>query len=238
MENGVCGRYKDKPIKIGSRSFLSGTEKLNDFLSSERLDHGDSAVFMSYDEKLCGVFTFGDPVCENAPHVVRTLSDNGYFTALISGDGAATTRQVGKTIGIDHVLGEKLPHEKAAYIEGLKKEGKCVAMIGDGINDAPALLVSDLAVAVYTGSHLGKETADITLMKGDPGQIIDYLSMAKRVNRTVRQNLLCALFYNVISIPLAMSGLLSPIIAVGAMVLSSLTVICNTLRLAKISSAR
>ena len=235
-ENGVSGRFKDKTIKIGSRSFLSGTENLDDFLFSEQLDHGDSAVFMSYDKRLCGVFTFGDAVRKSAAHVARTLNDSGYFTAMISGDGEATTRRVGKTIGIDHILGEKLPHEKAAYIEGLKKEGRCVAMIGDGINDAPALLGSDLAVAIYTGSHLGEETADITLMKGDPGQILDYLSMAKRVNRTVRQNLLCALFYNVVSIPLAMSGFLSPLVAVSAMLLSSLTVIGNTLRFVKKSS--
>ena len=232
-DNGVSGRVDDKTVKIGSQSFLSDAENLNDFVLSGRLKDEDSAVFMSYDEKLCGVFIFGDAIRESAITVSKALTSKGYFTALISGDGEETTREVGKKIGIDRAFGGKLPHEKAAYIDGLKKEGKCVAMVGDGINDAPALIRSDLAVAVYSGSHLGKETADITLMKGDPAQLLDYLSMATKVNRKVRQNLMCALFYNVISIPVAISGLLSPLVAVSAMFMSSLTVIGNTLLLVK-----
>jgi cation transport ATPase len=235
-DNGVSGRLDDKTVKIGSRSFLSDAENLNDFVLSGRLKDEDSAVFMSYDDKLCGVFIFGDAIRESALTVSQALTSKGYFTALISGDAEETTRKVGKKIGIDRAFGGNLPHEKAAYIDGLKKEGKCVAMVGDGINDAPALIRSDLAVAIYSGSHLGKETADITLMKGDPAQLLDYLSMATKVNRKVRQNLMCALFYNVISIPVAISGLLSPLVAVSAMFMSSLTVIGNTLLLVKKSS--
>ena len=119
-------------------------------------------------------------------------------------------------------------------IEALQEMGKNrVAMIGDGINDAPALVHSDLAVAVYSGSHLGKEAADITLMRGDPSQILDFLDLARRVKKKVFQNLVFSFSYNVVSIPIAMSGLLNPLIAVSAMLLSSLSVIGNTLMLIK-----
>ncbi len=232
-DNGVSGRYRGHTIKIGSRSFLSDTANLDAWVQSSRLADDHSAVFMSCDGKLCGAFIFGDTIRDSAGKVSRALASEGYFTALISGDGEAATRNVGQKIGIDRTLGGKLPQEKAAYIQDLKKQGRSVAMVGDGINDAPALICADLAVAVYSGSHLGKETADITLMKGDPSQILDYLSLATEVNRKVRQNLMGALFYNVVSIPIAISGLLSPLVAVTAMFMSSLTVIGNTLLLVK-----
>jgi len=240
--NGISGRIDGKTVKIGARSFLTdienpGIDNINKFIRSGRLKDEHSAVFMSCDEKPCGVFIFGDAVRESAKAVSQALASRGYFMALISGDDEETTRNVAKKIGIDRAFGGKQPHEKAAYIEELKKKGRHVAMVGDGINDAPALASAHLAVAVYSGSHLGKETADITLMKGDPGQVLDYLSIAKKVNHKVHQNLICALFYNLISIPVAIAGFLSPLVAVGAMFMSSLTVIGNTLLLIKGSQA-
>jgi len=113
----------------------------------------------------------------------------------------------------------------------MQEKGNIVAMVGDGINDAPALVQSDLAVAVHSGSHLGEEAADITLMQGNPRQILDYLNLAKHVNRKIHQNLMFSLVYNTISIPIAMSGLLTPIVAVCAMLLSSLSVTGNALLL-------
>jgi len=136
-------------------------------------------------------------------------------------------------LGIEEAFGVQLPQDKVDYVAGLQKAMHKVAMVGDGINDAPALAQSDLAVAVYSGGHLGKESADITLMRSDPRQLLDFLSLAEHVNKKVDQNLVCAFLYNFISIPVAMSGLLNPLIAVCAMLLSSLSVIGNTLLLVK-----
>jgi P-type E1-E2 ATPase len=126
-----------------------------------------------------------------------------------------------------------MPQDKAAFIIDLQEKGHKVAMVGDGINDAPALVQSDLAIAVNSGSHLGGEAADITLMRSDPGQILSFLGIARRVNKKVNQNLTWSFLYNIISIPIAMAGLLTPLIAVCAMLLSSLSVIGNTLLLVK-----
>jgi len=115
----------------------------------------------------------------------------------------------------------------------LQKEGLRVLMVGDGINDAPALVQADLSMAVHSGSHLGKDVADITLMRSDPRQVIEFFDLAERINLKISQNLILSLLYNTISIPIAMSGLLNPLIAVSAMLLSSLTVIGNTLLMIK-----
>jgi P-type E1-E2 ATPase len=121
--------------------------------------------------------------------------------------------------------------DKAVFVQKLQENGKKVAMVGDGINDAPALVQADLAMAVFSGSHLGKEAADITLMRGDPGQILEFFDLAKMVNQKIHQNFVFSFLYNIISIPIAMSGLLTPLVAVCAMLLSSLSVTGNTLLL-------
>ena len=157
----------------------------------------------------------------------------GRLTVLVSGDGIVVTKAVAKTLGIPSALGGQLPWEKAQVIKKLQEGGDLVAMVGDGINDAPALTQADLAMAVWSGGHLGKDAADVTLMRGDPSQISDFMSLAARVTRKVRQNLGCSFVYNVVSIPVAMSGLLTPLIAVSAMLLSSLSVIGNTLLLTR-----
>ena len=164
---------------------------------------------------------------------VKTLQESGYRLSLISGDDDLTTKKIASEIGIDEALGGRLPQEKAGYISALQEQGLQVAMVGDGINDAPALVQSDLAIAVHSGSHLGKEAADLTLMRGEPLQICDFIQLSKKVRGKIHQNLGCSFIYNLVSIPVAMSGLLNPLIAVTAMLLSSLSVIGNTLLLLK-----
>lgn len=236
FENGITGRDRSNEIKIGSKAFLekeivaAGPFTVHD--PSENAP-AQSHIYMSYSGKLCAVFVFGDRIRDGASATVKALHGMGRGVALVSGDGDGTTKEIGRRLGIEESHGGMLPQDKAAFIEERRRRVGGVAMVGDGINDAPALLQSDLAIAVHSGSHLGREAADITLMKDNPIQVLDFLSLAKKVNRKVSQNLGFSFVYNIVSIPVAMSGLLTPLIAVSAMLLSSLSVIGNTLYLIK-----
>jgi heavy metal translocating P-type ATPase len=235
FENGISGQIGKDVVKIGSRAFLAKElEASSPFPKSMTPEDPErSYVFMSVGGRLCAIFVFGDKIREGSARTIRRLEVAGKRMFLVSGDGDKTTKDMAQKIGIEEAYGGKLPQDKVSFVDGLQKEGYRVAMVGDGINDAPALAQADLAIAVHSGSHLGKETADITLMRGDPQQILDFMGLAKRVNKKVYQNLVCSFFYNVIGIPLAMSGLLTPLIAVCAMLMSSLSVIGNTLLLIK-----
>jgi Cu+-exporting ATPase len=168
--------------------------------------------------------------------MIHHLNAGGYETFLVSGDDEKTTSQIAEKIGIQKAYGGRLPQDKARFVEALQKEGHGVVMVGDGINDAPAMAQADLAMAVHSGGHLGKETADVTLMRADPRQVTEFIGLAKKVNGKIAQNLIFSFSYNFISIPVAMSGLLTPLIAVTAMLMSSLSVIGNTLLLIKRAS--
>jgi P-type E1-E2 ATPase len=232
-QNGVSGKLKEKELRIGSKDFVEKnlTSPLRVLETGQKDGALQSKVYMSYGNRLCAVFTFGDTLKDTAVNTVETLQDKGYDIALVSGDGNQTTRAIGDVLGIRDAHGSRMPLDKAVFVQNLQGNGKKVAMVGDGINDAPALVQADLAMAVFSGSHLGKEAADITLMQGNPGQILEFFDLAKMVNQKIHQNILFSFLYNIISIPIAMSGLLTPLIAVCAMLLSSLSVTGNTLLL-------
>ena len=233
FENGISAVLEGEEVRIGSREFIADEITGSSTLSLLEKEPEHSLVFMSVAREICGVFIFGDEIKGTSTQAVRTLQEAGYQVALISGDDKLTTKTIAAEMGIGEALGGRLPQEKANYIAALQERGRQVAMVGDGINDAPALVQADLAIAVHSGSHLGKEAADITLMRGDPLQICDFIDLARRVKNKVNQNLGCSFVYNLVSIPIAMSGLLTPLIAVSAMLLSSLSVIGNTLLLLK-----
>ncbi|MDH3774210.1 MAG: cation-translocating P-type ATPase [Deltaproteobacteria bacterium] len=232
-ENGVSGVVTGKKIKIGSRGFLAAELEAGPDLAVAENRPEHSLVFMSYAGRVCGVFVFGDELKSNSILAVSRLHGAGYRVALVSGDDDQTTKAIAKEVGIDEAQGGKLPQEKASFISALQQQGQLVAMVGDGINDAPALVQADLAIAVHSGSDLGKEAADLTLMRGDLLQLWDFVLLAKEVKKKIHQNLGFSFIYNLVSIPIAMSGLLTPLIAVSAMLLSSLSVISNTLLLLK-----
>jgi heavy metal translocating P-type ATPase len=237
-DNGISGHMDGAEIRIGSKAFLAKELATMGPIpqSSMPNDAEHSLVFMGVGGHLCGIFIFGDKIRDGSSVIVDQLKAMGYGIFLVSGDEEKTTGQIGEKIGIEHAYGGKLPQDKVLFVEGLQRTGHGVVMVGDGINDAPALAQADLAMAVHSGGQLGKETADITLMRGDPRQITDFMGLAKKVNRKITQNLVFSFFYNAISIPVAMSGLLTPIIAVSAMLMSSLSVIGNTLLLIKRAS--
>jgi heavy metal translocating P-type ATPase len=233
FENGISGTFNGEKVKIGSRGFVaSELENSPTFpLPENKPEH--SLVFMSYADKICSIFVFDDEIKLTSIPAVQRLRAAGYRLALVSGDADLTTKTIAAEVGIEEAQGGKLPQDKAAFIAVQQQQGYQVAMVGDGINDAPALVQADLAIAVHSGSDLGKEAADLTLMRGDLLQLWDFVLLSKEVKKKIHQNLGFSFIYNLVSIPIAMSGLLTPLIAVSAMLLSSLSVIGNTLLLLK-----
>ncbi len=231
FENGISGTFGDEKVKIGSREFLAGELKASPDISVGEKKPEHSLVFMGYAGRMCAVFVFGDELKPNSIPAMNRLHGAGYRVALVSGDDDQTTKSIAEELGIEEAQGGKLPQEKANFISTVQQQGQLVAMVGDGINDAPALVQADLAIAVHSGSDLGKEAADLTLMRGDLLQLWDFVLLAKEVKKKIHQNLGFSFIYNLVSIPIAMSGLLTPLIAVSAMLLSSLSVIGNTLLL-------
>ncbi len=178
-----------------------------------------------------GLVAFGDAIKPGAREAVARLHAAGVRTVMLSGDSQGAAAQVADALGIDDVQAEVLPEDKAARVAALKRGGAVVAMVGDGVNDAPALAAADVGIAMSTGTDVAMHAAGITLMRGDPGLVADALAMSHRTVRKIRQNLFWAFIYNVIGIPLAAAGLLSPVVAGAAMAFSSVSVVGNALLL-------
>lgn len=231
--DGVRGQLEGTCLGIGSRGFAWGQAQSPDGARNDSHGTLTSRVFLSANDRPAATLIFGDAIRPSVPGMVETLKQSAVDLHLVSGDAAASAGAVADTLGLTRVRGNLLPADKADYIDRLNQQGRHVAMVGDGVNDAAAMVRADLAVAVYSGAGLAKEAAHITLMRGDPAQLLDFFPLSRRVNRKVAQNLWCAWVYNLISIPVAMSGLLTPLVAATAMLLSSLTVIGNTLLLVR-----
>ena len=228
---GVHGKYDGRHLRLGSRAFALPQDDAPP--AEDSPEALQSRVHLSVDGELAAVFAFGDAFRKSSPDLVAHLTEGGYPLYLVSGDAHNVTQVAADHLKIPQARGNLLPREKAAFVEMLQARGGRVAMVGDGINDAPALACADLSVAVHRDAALSRQSADITLMRGDPIQLLDFFTLAGRVNAKVSQNLALAWIYNLVGVPIAMSGLLNPLISATAMLLSSLTVIGNTLLLVR-----
>ncbi len=177
------------------------------------------------------MIAIADQLKSDAKAAIDELHAQGIHTVMITGDNEKTAAAIAARLGIKRVFAEVLPHEKAEKVRELQKEGARVAFVGDGINDAPALAQADLGIAMGTGTDIAIEAGNIVLVKGSPLKVVEAIALARLTFRTIRQNLFWAFFYNVAAIPLAAIGWLNPMIAAGAMAVSSISVVGNSLRI-------
>jgi cation-transporting ATPase V/Cu+-exporting ATPase len=232
---GMRATLGDHEVLVGRRSFLEEegmTVPRSVELEAERLEAGGkTVVWVGWGGVTAGVIAVADAMKAGAPEAVGALHELGVRVAMLTGDNRVTGEAIAQQVGIDRVLAEVHPEDKAREIERLQAEGRVVAMVGDGINDGPALAQADLGIAIGTGTDVAIEASDITLMREDLGGVVSALRLARRTFRTIEENLFWAFGYNVAAIPLAALGLLNPIIAGAAMAMSSVSVLANSLRL-------
>jgi P-type Cu+ transporter len=238
---GVEGRVGGRMVLVGSRRLVEGAGVNIAPLaaSAERLAAaGKTLAFVAFDGRPAGVLALADTLKPGAREAVAALRRTGRKVVMLTGDNERTARALAGEAGIDEVLAEVLPGDKAEVVHRLQTEGRRVAMVGDGINDAPALAQADVGLALGTGTDVAMASADITLISGDLGTVVAAVELSRRTIRTIRQNLFWAFVYNVIGIPVAAGVLypffgllLDPMIASAAMALSSVSVVTNSLRL-------
>lgn len=192
---------------------------------------GKTTVYIAINGTLCGIIGVADPIKPTSKQAVAALKRMKIRVVLITGDNERTANAIAREAGVDSAIAGVMPQEKAAHVQSLQQQGRIVAMVGDGINDAPALAQADVGIAMGTGTDVAMETADITLMKGDLNGVVDAIRLSRRTILAIKQNLFWAFIYNVIGIPVAALGLLNPMFAAAAMAFSSVSVVSNSLRL-------
>jgi len=203
--------------------------------ATEWIDQGETVVWVTVDDRVVGALAVADTLKPGAIDAVARVHELGLETLLLTGDNERAAQAIARQTGIQRVLAEVRPGDKVAEVQALQATGKRTAMVGDGINDAPALAQADLGVAIGTGADVAIEAADLTLISGDPRLVPTAIDLSRRTLRTIKQNLFWAFAYNIAAIPLAALGLLNPMIAALAMALSSVSVVSNALRLRRFS---
>ena len=224
---GIQANYDGKEILIGKKKYIEeklGKLELN--IENELL-----TIFISIGNDFAGFVVLEDEISKNAFEIIKKLKDKNIDVYMITGDSEVVARKVANKLGIDNVLYEVMPDEKSQKVLELQKQGKIVAMVGDGINDAPALASADISFAMGTGTDIAMETSDITLMNGNLNTLLNSINISEQTLKIIKQNLFWAFFYNIIAIPFAAFGYLNPMLAGFTMSFSSVSVVLNSLRL-------
>jgi Cu+-exporting ATPase len=255
--HGIEARVDGYTVRLGNRALMDASKIEMDGLAEtaqELARQGKTPMFLADDGAALGIIAVADTLKPDARDGVAHLQRLGLEVVMLTGDNAQTASAIADQLGVDQVEAEVLPQDKVEVVRRLQSQGKVVAMVGDGINDAPALVQADVGMAMGTGTDVAMESADITLMRGDVGSVITAFSLSRRTIRTIKQNLFWAFFYNVLLIPVAAGalypvfdavggvpgsldfffgdrGFLNPVLAALAMAFSSVTVVSNSLRL-------
>ncbi|EJL20904.1 heavy metal translocating P-type ATPase [Brevibacillus sp. BC25] len=234
---GIRATVAGKEVLVGTRRLLEkhqiSYQSVSDtMLALER--SGKTAMLAVVEGKLAGLIAVADTIKPTSKQAVQRMKAMGLTVIMMTGDNRQTAEAIAREAGIDHVIAEVLPEGKAAEVKKLQAQGKKVAMVGDGINDAPALATADVGMAIGTGTDVAMEAADITLMRGELTSVADAIEMSKRTIRNIKQNLFWALAYNTLGIPIAAIGFLAPWLAGAAMAFSSVSVVLNALRLQRV----
>jgi Cu+-exporting ATPase len=240
-DSSLVARHLSLEVIIGNEKLMEdeGIDTSSMRKDAEKISgEAKTPVFMAVNKKLYAIFAIADTIKEGSVEAIRDLKKMDIEVSMLTGDHKKTAEAIAENVGVDRVFAEVLPEQKAEIIKTLKKEGKITAMVGDGINDAPALAEADIGIAIGTGTDIAIEASDITLIKGDLRSVVEAIRLSRLTLKTIKQNLFWAFFYNVIGIPVAAGllypfggPLLNPMIASAAMAFSSVSVVSNSLRL-------
>lgn len=228
---GIRATRESNEILLGNRALMKDNgidcASVEDHMTNLEVQ-GKTVMIVALNQRVAGIVAVADTLKEHSSDAISKLKEIGIETVMLTGDNERTAKAIAKQVGIDTVIADVPPWEKASVIDQLRKEGKVVAMVGDGINDAPALAKADIGIAIGSGTDIAKETGGIILVKDDIRDVVTGIKLSKGTMRKIRQNLFWALFYNTVGIPIAAIGHLNPIVAAAAMSLSSLSVVTNS----------
>jgi Cu+-exporting ATPase len=231
---GIEANVENQLVTVGNTALLDEMNipwKFEEYTIKKLWEEGKTVILIAINNKLEAILGISDTIKENAPQVVDELKDMGFELSMITGDNQQAAQAIARQVGIPSVMAEVLPGEKSSKIAQMQQMGAVVAMVGDGINDAPALAQADVGISLGTGTDIAIAAAPITLISGDISGVSKSIRLSRLTLKTIKQNLFWAFFYNIILIPVAAIGFLNPILAAGAMAVSDVFVIGNSLRL-------